>query len=263
MPEEIDYERRRIVFRRLPLIAGALVLAPSLLIPDKAEAYDIRYSKYSVPGNASLEKLLSTIDYPGEFELCYEIPENGDKNGDSLQGDFRLTRNPDETRLSIKIIHPRESKIVTLSERRDLDSSGMIFYSESDFDTLRGKFMYNNHHAFWYADKPQTAIGLVEDLINGKIPNPEQPFVFQGNGQYLREYRLKVKTKDEEGFDLVREAEVKGDSPRINSLKVFYRSINGVQIPVEIHVNYKVKALDLPILGPIYVTPTLIGVLSV
>lgn len=259
MFKEIDYEKRRTVLHRLPLIAGALVLAPSLLIPSEAQAYDLKYKNYSLPNNASLEKFLGKMDYPNQFEFCYEIPENGDRNGDRLQGNFRLTRNPKETTLSIEIKHPRESKIVTLSETRN-HSSGIIFYSESDFDTARGEVKYNSAMELDPLNKPKTAISLVEDLINGTIHS--QDFVFQGNSSSLNKFSLEAKTTDEEGYDLVREAKVKGDSPRIPSLRVLYKAVNGIQIPVEIHVDYKVKAFDIPLIGSIYVTPTLIGVLQ-
>lgn len=259
MPEEIDYEKRRTVLHRLPLIAGAMVFAPSLLMPSKAKAYDLKYSSYHIPDNASLEKLLGTMNYPRQFEFCYEIPENGDRDGDSLKGNFRLTRNPEETKLSIQINHPRESKIVTLSETRN-HSSGIIFYSESDFDTARGEVKYNSAMELDPLNKPKTAISLVEDLINGTIHS--QDFVFQGNSSSLNKFSLEAKTTDEEGYDLVREAKVKGDSPRIPSLRVLYKAVNGIQIPVEIHVDYKVKAIDLSFFGAIYVKPTLIGVLS-
>ena len=258
MSEKIDYAKRKTLAKLTAFTAGSLFV-PSYLFPNNSKAFDLEYSNYSIPSNGSLEKLLSSMDYPHSFELCYEIPKNKEKNGDFVQGNFVLARVPEETRLSVELRHPRESKIVTVSEERDF-SSGMVFYRESDFDLAKSEFKYNNEHFFFYDGTPNTVIGLIESLINGKVP--KNSFIFRGNGSNLNEYSLFVKSSDKEGYDLVREAKIKGDSPRIPELKIFYKSVNGIQIPVEIHVEYKVK-VGLGFLGSMYDSHTLKGVLSI
>jgi hypothetical protein len=62
---------------------------------------------------------------------------------------------------------------------------------------------------------------------------------------------------------LVLSGRIKGNSSNISSGKVFYRKVDGLRIPVEIHLEYAIKIMPFGILGSNYDNHTLKGILSV
>jgi hypothetical protein len=258
MSKEISQGRRNFVFCRLPIIAGALVVAPTLLIPEEAEAYDLDYEGYTRPTDEQLREFLSSQKYPEEFEFCYDIPPNRDKNGECLRGSFRILNSPRGTSLEIFLVHPKETRLISLNETQIGDS---ILYTEREVTLSKGKEEYNRQIIFGPEEKIATPVSLARWLSFCSIP--ETSFVFQGKSAKLEKYSLEAKTQQDHELELVLSGRIKGNSSNISSGKVFYRKVDGLRIPVEIHLEYAIKIMPFGILGSNYDNHTLKGILSV
>jgi len=278
MSEEIDQGRRKFVFHRLPLIAGAVLFVPSLLIPSGAQASDFEYELYKLPSDDQLRKFTAEQErsrkYLGELRLFYEVPPNKDKNGNRLTGNFTFTSNPESTSIQILLSHPNEHRLITLSEIRSGDS---IRYNESEINYLKPGEGFNNSFVFKAHERVATPVSLARTLVLGHIP--ETSFLFQGRREKSKRYSLEIKTKKIDKLPAVKndssdeeiekmgltglEAKIKENSPRISSGKVIYRKIDGFNIPVEIDLEYSVKIMSFGIFRSNYDDHTIKGVLSV
>ncbi|MBU0958904.1 MAG: hypothetical protein KKB31_03075 [Nanoarchaeota archaeon] len=239
---------------RLMPLTTAVILTTSLLCPRTAHTIDEGYSEYSPPSRIEIQEVLSQNNFPDSFSFYYEIVPN--KKG--FTGNVRLTRSKDKTDLRIRMISPSADKYFNFYEERKGDS---VYYHESEFDYPQGRFLYDTTFVYPINDKPTTLVSLIERVSVAKIPNTS--FVFQGDSEKMRKYKLKISSNAETGFDLELKGEVGKNSPRIPWVMAFYEDVNGLKIPTEIWVAYKVKIFDTGIFGSIYVTPRLIGTLQI
>lgn len=255
MAEKIDTGRRKALLHipLVPIVFGIL----SDLLPSGLSAADLSYQKYETPSSEYLKKNLDLKTYPEEFEFCYQIPPNRDSRGDQAEGSFRIKRNPGSTLLEMIVTHPKENKLVQLSECR---SDSCTIYSEKEVSTQEGIVKYDNQFEYTQEEKPPTIISLVESLTRDRIL--ETSFLFKGASKSLLEYKFNVRSMPHDGFDLVLHSEIEGDSCRVPWVKIFYRNVDEKRIPVEIWAGYEVK-ISLGFLGSIHDEHTIKAVLKV
>ncbi len=254
----MDQEKRKTVLYRIPLILTAAILTPNLLLSSNADAFDLKYSPYETPNKEQLQRLLENNNFPHEFNFIYNIPKNKDAKGKSLEGKFEIIKSISSIELGIKTIHPSNSKQIHFSE---ITQEGKILYSEKMFNTEKQTLEYNN--CFFLENGQITPVSLIEKILlqNGNLK--QSNFIFQGRGEFPKEYKLKSKIVNNQNNCFMLEGDIENNSPRITKVRVFYKRVRELNIPVEIWVDYKVKIMNFGLFGSNYDVHTVKGVLEI
>jgi hypothetical protein len=227
---------RRKSFWQIPLYFASLSLAPSFLMPE-AEAADLKYPPYNTPNAQTLDRILLANNFPQSFNFKYTFPRNTDLFGDTAQGHFTIRKTPQIISLQIIADHPKEKRKIQVVE---VNGGDRITYFEKDTDVREGNLvLYENKSVSSLEDRQPMVTALLRTLFDGNPKNSN--FLFQGANCVPREYHVEVSEREDENYDSVLEARIKGEDVRAPKLRVFFKNHNGFKVPIEIWADYKIK----------------------